>query len=266
MRRPPSGTGPPAGGATERSFRRRAAGHYGPVPAASLDVYLEIGRKRCFAAALDWPGWCRSGRTEEEALENLGAYLGRYRAVLAASRSAPPATAASRMRVMERLSGGSGTDFGAPEKIPEADWRPLEGAERERQLDILVASWGALDRIGRAAAGWQLATGPRGGGRSRQGILDHVREAERSYLARVGGHAGGTGQPTGSPGPDPVAADPLRAAALEWIGRTADGLVAPTGPRGGRRWPARYAVRRFAWHVLDHAWEMEDRMGEPPGS
>jgi len=24
-------------------------------------------------------------------------------------------------------------------------------------------------------------------------------------------------------------------------------------------WPARYAVRRLAWHVMDHAWEIEDR-------
>ena len=24
-------------------------------------------------------------------------------------------------------------------------------------------------------------------------------------------------------------------------------------------WPLRYAVRRFAWHVLDHAWEIEDK-------
>jgi len=24
-------------------------------------------------------------------------------------------------------------------------------------------------------------------------------------------------------------------------------------------WPARYAIRRTAWHVLDHAWEIEDR-------
>lgn len=23
-------------------------------------------------------------------------------------------------------------------------------------------------------------------------------------------------------------------------------------------WPVRYAVRRMAWHILDHAWEMED--------
>ena len=26
-----------------------------------------------------------------------------------------------------------------------------------------------------------------------------------------------------------------------------------------KSWPYRYAARRIAWHVLDHAWEMEDR-------
>jgi hypothetical protein len=46
-----------------------------------------------------------------------------------------------------------------------------------------------------------------------------------------------------------------------------NGLVAsvrgelPTeGPRGGVRWSARYTVRRAAWHTLDHAWEIEDRI------
>ena len=24
-------------------------------------------------------------------------------------------------------------------------------------------------------------------------------------------------------------------------------------------WTARYAVRRMAWHVLDHVWEIEDK-------
>jgi hypothetical protein len=35
------------------------------------------------------------------------------------------------------------------------------------------------------------------------------------------------------------------------------------GPRGGIIWPARYFVRRTAWHVLDHAWEIEDRILKP---
>jgi hypothetical protein len=27
-----------------------------------------------------------------------------------------------------------------------------------------------------------------------------------------------------------------------------------------RRWSPRYFVRRAAWHALDHAWELEDRI------
>ena len=27
------------------------------------------------------------------------------------------------------------------------------------------------------------------------------------------------------------------------------------------KWPVRYLIRRMAWHVLDHAWEIEDRSG-----
>ncbi len=30
-------------------------------------------------------------------------------------------------------------------------------------------------------------------------------------------------------------------------------------PIEGRKWNRRYAARRVAWHVLDHAWEIEDR-------
>jgi hypothetical protein len=26
-----------------------------------------------------------------------------------------------------------------------------------------------------------------------------------------------------------------------------------------RKWTARYAAHRIAWHSLDHAWEIEDR-------
>lgn len=30
-------------------------------------VYLEIGPKKVFACSVDWPGWCRIGKTEEAA-------------------------------------------------------------------------------------------------------------------------------------------------------------------------------------------------------
>jgi hypothetical protein len=50
-----------------------------------------------------------------------------------------------------------------------------------------------------------------------------------------------------------------RSAILQTLERAAQGAMPPAGPRGGQRWPARYFVRRAAWHVLDHAWEIEDR-------
>jgi hypothetical protein len=38
------------------------------------------------------------------------------------------------------------------------------------------------------------------------------------------------------------------------------GELPQAGARGGRRWPARYAVCRAARHVLDDTWELEDRL------
>jgi hypothetical protein len=46
----------------------------------------------------------------------------------------------------------------------------------------------------------------------------------------------------------------IRDAMLEAV---RSGTGTPQVPDKG--WPARYAVRRAAWHELDHAWEIEDR-------
>jgi hypothetical protein len=51
-----------------------------------VQVYLESGAKRTFAAALDWPGWCRPGRNETDALAALLAYGPRYASILAGAR------------------------------------------------------------------------------------------------------------------------------------------------------------------------------------
>src|SRR5258705_240315 len=37
-------------------------------------VYLEVGSKKGFACAVDWVGWARAGKTEEEALDALADY------------------------------------------------------------------------------------------------------------------------------------------------------------------------------------------------
>ena len=39
-----------------------------------VEVAIEAGTKRVFATAVDWPGWSRSAKTEEAALEALAAY------------------------------------------------------------------------------------------------------------------------------------------------------------------------------------------------
>lgn len=44
-----------------------------PAPPDATAVYLERGKRWVFACALDWPGWCRRGRSEELALEQLAA-------------------------------------------------------------------------------------------------------------------------------------------------------------------------------------------------
>jgi hypothetical protein len=40
----------------------------------------------------------------------------------------------------------------------------------------------------------------------------------------------------------------------------ARGELPRVGPRGGLRWTPRFYVRYSAWHILDHAWEIEDRL------
>ncbi len=37
-------------------------------------------------------------------------------------------------------------------------------------------------------------------------------------------------------------------------------LAALRKPSPDAKWPVAYAIRRIAWHALDHAWEMEDRV------
>ena len=42
------------------------------------------------------------------------------------------------------------------------------------------------------------------------------------------------------------------------------GMVARPSGAPGARWPVRHGIRRSAWHVLDHAFEIEDRSGRAP--
>ena len=89
---------------------------------AQTEVYLEVGQKKIFAGALDWPGWCRSARDEETALAALVEYAPRYARIFSRTTIdfVPPDDPAA-FAVVERLAGNSTTDFGAPDVAPARD-------------------------------------------------------------------------------------------------------------------------------------------------
>ncbi len=225
--------------------------------AEAVNVYLEMGTKRVFAGAIEWPGWCRIGRDETEALAALVAYGPRYAEALRGSRLGFHAPRTTRdLRVVERVKGDAGTDWGVPEIAPKTDGRPIDHAELVRLRRILEASWEALDRAATSAEGVELRKGPRGGGRELEAIIGHVIEAENGYLRRIAGN------PPKVDDADPlVARDDMRRAVIQGLERAAQEGVPEKGPRGGKMWRPRYFVRREAWHILDHAWEIEDRSG-----
>jgi hypothetical protein len=194
-------------------------------------VGLELGKRWVFATALDWPGWCRRGKGEQAAIDTLLDYAGRYAAV-AGSGFEP-----GQIQVVGHVTGNSITDFGAPDVPGPWDDEPLKTGEADRLTGLLEACWRYLDPVV-AAAPEVLRKGPRGGGRDRDEIADHVCGAERSF-----GRKAGIRLPPRTPWDEQRTA---LAAALR--------ARAPGGT-----WPVRYVISRCAWHVLDHAWEIEDK-------
>jgi hypothetical protein len=197
-----------------------------------LRIGIERGSTWSFASALDWPGWCRRGKGEEEAVDCLLDYAPRYKKV--AGRSLRVGTP----EVVGRVKGNATTDFGAPGVPGPWDDEPFDGREAARQVRLLRAAWAAFDDAV-AAAPAVLPKGPRGGGRDRDGIVEHVREAERSYARKLGVRL------------------PPRTQWEEQRDAIAEALRG--GSDSGGAWAPRYLIRRTAWHVLDHAWELEDK-------
>jgi len=225
------------------------------------DVYLEVGPKRTFACAVDWPGWCRSGKGEEPALEALASYAARYQAAMGRSRLAFTAPrGVDELVVVQHMTGNATTDFGAPGIVPAADERPVDDLELERLRQVLEAAWKAFDAAARAGQGRQLSVGPRGGGRSLDKIIEHVTGAEVGYVRQLGSRLSGSG-----PGGQMSSTSNARRETLEALSARARGeaLSNPTAVK--RPWPPRYFVRRASWHLLDHAWEVEDRLLPPGG-
>ena len=216
-----------------------------------IAIALETTRKRTFASAVDWPGLARGGRTESAAIEALLDRVDRYAEVVRSAGYELPADDLV-VEVKEAAEGNGSTDFGVPGRVTDADRRPTSDADAERITKIVAAAWALLDRTA-AVAPDELRKGPRGGGRSTSKIVEHALMSDHAYAREIGLKV-----PAPTLG-DAASVAHLRDAIAEVLRRPSDGTAL-----AGRRWTARYAAHRIAWHSLDHAWEIEDRT-DPPG-
>lgn len=212
----------------------------------TIKLYTEATGTRAFACALDWPGWARAAKTEELAIEALAAYSDRYAPVAAAAGLRWPARL--DFEVVERLPGSGSTDFGVLDKPAIADLAKITALSAGRQAAVLQSSWDFFDKVV-AHAPAALRKGPRGGGRDRDKVVDHVHGSEASYARLLGIKT----EPKTSD-LSPAAVQSRREQVIALLSAASDG-----SPLVEKGWPMRYAVRRFAWHVLDHAWEIEDK-------
>jgi hypothetical protein len=218
--------------------------------AGALRIVLEVGKQRkVVAAALDWPGLDRAGKSEADALERLAAYRTRYAPVAErAGRADEFALTGDAVAVVERVPGSSSTDFWGIAHVPsEIEREVLVPGDLERRLDLLRACWAYFDEVASRTPA-ELRKPARGTGRSRDQIIRHVYGSEPESFSRK--------VEVRTPLEVVLTPDGLadhRATYLAAI-RAWHADAQPA-----RTWPIQFLVRRTAHHVMDHAWELEDR-------
>jgi len=212
-------------------------------------VMLEQGKKkRVVACAFDWPGWDRSARIGADVVAVLEAYRHRYAKVAEVAGFGAEFAAAGELKVVEQLEGIGMTDYYGLSGRPAApEYDQMTDADCERKIALLRASWRAFDDMA-ARVSAELRTGPRGGGWPKDRIIRHVNGAEIDEFApKVGVKV-----PLETRD-DIEALRAYREAFVEGI-REHHARSEPA-----RSWPLQFLIRRCAWHMLDHAWELEDR-------
>ena len=206
--------------------------------------------KKVAAFAIDWSGWSRGAKTGPEAVESLEAYRDRYRPVAALAGLGSQFDDTGPLDIVEDHVGVGSTDFWGISFAPSSfELTPMGEDELERKLALLRAAWRFFDDVA-ARVSPEMEKGPRGGGRDRDEIIRHALGWERADLVK---RVGVVVDPVIPPTPEG-----LRSHRDEYVAalRTynAEGRVAR-----GRNWTIALLLRHSAYHVLDHAWEMEDK-------
>jgi hypothetical protein len=217
----------------------------------SIRTVIERGPKgrRSVAYAIDWPGLSRGAASPELALETLDAYRDRYRPVAQRAGLADELDAAGDLEVVEDHVGNTSTDFWGISWLPSStEHGAMPPDVLDRRLALLDGAWGFFDEVA-ARVSTEMRRGPRGGGRSRDEIVAHVFGNERvQFSKRVG---------VATPPGVMLTPDGLRAHREQFLA----GLRQYNAEdrRIGRTWTLQFLLRHAAFHVLDHAWEMEDK-------
>jgi hypothetical protein len=217
--------------------------------AKQVRVMVEQGKKkRVVACAFDWPGWDRSAKIGEDVLGVLDAYRPRYAKVAKTAGLGNEFMIAGKLAVIERVEGTGSTDFyGLSAKAASSEQGTMTERECERKIALLQASWKTFDRVA-ASVSAELRKGPRGGGREREQIIRHVNGAEiHEFAPKVGVKV---------PLETRENAKALHAYRATFV-KAIRNHHASGDP--ARSWPLQFLIRRCAWHMLDHAWELEDR-------
>jgi hypothetical protein len=206
--------------------------------------------KKVAVFAIDWPGWSRGAKTGPDALEQLEAYRDRYRPVAVLAGLGTEFEAAGALELVEDHVGVGSTDFWGISFAPSSfEQEPMPEDELDRKLALLDTAWRYFDGVA-ARVSAELEKGPRGGGRTRDEIVRHVINNERHDLAKKVGVV---------PTPDDVLTPSVIVAHRQaFVSAMRDYNAAGKLARG-RNWTIALLLRHTAYHVLDHAWEMEDK-------
>jgi hypothetical protein len=80
--------------------------------------------------SLDWPGWCRAGRSADDALAHLRDYAPRYSSIVATG------LVADDFKEFGTVAGNSTTDVGAPRAL--RPWDDLRASPGNRSAHVAV--------------------------------------------------------------------------------------------------------------------------------
>jgi hypothetical protein len=205
--------------------------------------------KKSVAFAVDWPGWSRGAKTPDQALEVLESYRDRYRPIAVAVGLTDEFDASGPLKVVEDQIAPGSTDFWGISFAPSGlEPEPMADAELDRKIELLRACWAYFDAVA-ARVSVEMQRGPRGGGRDRDTIIRHtIRTESEDFAKRLGLQI---------PERSALTPEGLRDYRTDYVATMRE-YNAGEGKRM-RSWNLPFVIRHSAFHMMDHAWEMEDK-------